>query len=221
MGRPSTAVISRERAAKAALGVIDVLGLDGFSLEAVAKRLGVKAPSLYHHFSNKNALLAEVARLLLVDVVVPSPVPGEDDREWFVQLSVAVRRSILRHPNAAALLLQHFPRHLLLSTYEKSLSRLDLPAELHLIAMDGMDTLTYGSALFAASSRAQAIERTPDFDPAEFPKLALAVRHNPYDDEAQFAAMIRAFLQGLAQSSPGHRGVRSRKAGRNKSKSSS
>lgn len=50
MGRPSRPLISRTLAAEAALAVIDEVGLDAVSLSLVAQKLGVRAPSLYHHF---------------------------------------------------------------------------------------------------------------------------------------------------------------------------
>ena len=71
MGRPSKSLISRERAAKAALSIMDTQGLQSLSLEAVARRLGVKAPSLYYHFKDKNELLSEVALILLKDIDAP------------------------------------------------------------------------------------------------------------------------------------------------------
>ena len=64
MARPPTAMITRKNAAKAALAEVDANGLDGFGLGRVATRLGVKAPSFYYHFHNKDELLAETARLL-------------------------------------------------------------------------------------------------------------------------------------------------------------
>ena len=199
MGRPAKAIISRERAARAALDVIDVLGLGAFSLEAVAKRLGVKAPSLYHHFSDKDALLAEVARLLLIDIELPSHGPSDDPLERLISIAVAVRRSILQHANAAPLLLQFFPRHLLLSSYESSLGR-DNPFPVHLrqIGLEGLDALTYGSALFAASCRSRGIEPMPNFAPEDYPKLAAAIRLNHHSEEERFIEMLRAFLRGLA-----------------------
>ena len=140
MGRPVKAIISRERAARAALDLIDVVGLGGFSLEGVAKRLGVKAPSLYHHFSDKDALLAEVARLLLVDINLPGDRAPQDPLDRLVSIAVAVRRSILHHANAAPLLLQFFPRHLLLSSYELSLGRDNpFPVHLRLIGLEGLE----------------------------------------------------------------------------------
>lgn len=196
MGRPVKPLISRERAARAALGVIDVHGLDALSLELVATRLGVKAPSLYYHFKHKAELLEEVARLILLDVQAPDP----KTRNWkdaMVDLSVATRRSILAHPNAALLLLQFFPRHTLLAAYDYWLAPTPLPPELHLVMLEGTEKLTFGAALFEAAYRARSIEPMPPFDRAKLPHLAAAMRANLLGEEELFTATLRAFLTGL------------------------
>jgi TetR/AcrR family transcriptional regulator, tetracycline repressor protein len=48
--------------ADAALAVIRADGVDGLTMRAVAERLHVRAPSLYHHVHNKSDLLDLVAR---------------------------------------------------------------------------------------------------------------------------------------------------------------
>src|SRR3954471_6986828 len=45
----------------AAIEVLNDRGLDGLSLHAIAARLGIRQPALYHHFDSKTALLAAVA----------------------------------------------------------------------------------------------------------------------------------------------------------------
>ena len=55
MARPTKPLISRDLCAQAALRIIDEDGLEALSLEKLARELGVKAPSLYHHFSNTAA----------------------------------------------------------------------------------------------------------------------------------------------------------------------
>lgn len=45
----------------AALLVLDERGLDGVSLRAIATRLGIRQPALYHHFASKAELLDAVA----------------------------------------------------------------------------------------------------------------------------------------------------------------
>lgn len=197
MRRPSRSLISRESAAAAALDVIDVHGLDALSLELVARRIGVRAPSLYHHFRDKAELLEEVARLILLDVNVPDPAA----RHWkqaLLDLAVETRRSILKHPNAAPLLLHFFPRQVLLAAYDHWIAICPLPVHQHLVLIEGLDKLTLGWALFEASCRSRTIEPMPRFDAAKLPHLAAAIRASDPDDEPLFVATIKAFLDGLA-----------------------
>lgn len=196
MGRPAKPLISRERAARAALGVIDVHGLDALSLDMVAQRMGVRAPSLYYHFKDKAELLAEIARMILLDVEAPDPA-GLDWKSAMMALSVATRRSILQHPHAAPLLLQFFPRHLFLAAYDHWIATCTLPPDRHLVMIEGLEKLTLGSALFEGSCRSRAIEPMPRFDRAKLPHLAGAIRANDNDDETLFIATVRAFLDGL------------------------
>lgn len=196
MGRPTKPIISTERAARAALGVIDVRGLDAFSLELVANRIGIKAPSLYYHFKSKTDLLAEVARLILMDVKVSAEAPG-DWKERMIALSVATRRSILQHPNAAPLLLQFFPRHLLLGSYNHWISNIPLPVDQHMIFVEGLEKLTFGSSLFEAACRARAVEPMPQFDRDLYPHLSDALRANTLDEEALFVETLRRFIGGF------------------------
>ncbi len=175
--------------------MIDVQGLDSLSLELVARRIGVKAPSLYYHFKDKSELLSEVARLLLVDVELPEW-DADDWEESVVRLLIAVRRSILRHPNAAPLLLQFFPKQLLLPTYDRYAAGYPLPVEWRMMMIEGLEKLTFGSAFFEAAARARGIEPMPAFDHGRLPSLAAAIRANSLDDEGLFVETVRAFIAG-------------------------
>jgi AcrR family transcriptional regulator len=160
--------------------------------------LGVRAPSLYHHYPNKAALLEDVARNLLLEIVPPDPTTTTEWREYLVQFSIACRRVILQHPNAGPLLLLYFPRYILLAAYENFMMILQAPSAIHLMILEGMEKLTYGSALFAAAARSRGLEPFPPFDAAKFPNLAQAIRTNAYhDDEALFAETLRSFFRGI------------------------
>lgn len=106
MARPSTPLIIREKVLDEALDLIDDVGFDSFSLPQLAKRLGIRTPSLYHHFANRTELLAEVAKSV-VDRFEP---PAFDEstqtwREWCVAMAVAMRDMILARPKAAPLMM--------------------------------------------------------------------------------------------------------------------
>lgn len=197
MGRPSKPIISKERAVNAALEVIDEEGLDGLSLQRVAKKLGVKAPSLYYHFQNKAEMLSSVAKLILKQAYIPDLDQELDWREFLVRQCIAARRSILRHPNAAPLMLQFFPRHLMLGAYEYWIEKYDVEPEKQMLVLEGTEKLTFGSALLGAMSRAKGIEPLPPFDPSTHQHLATAVKANPYDEEAMFEESVRSFLSSF------------------------
>ncbi len=196
MGRPDKPLISRERAARAALDVIDTQGLDALSLALVARQLGVKAPSLYYHFKDKNELLAEVALKILRDVKAPFVDPDRWE-ETLIALCVETRRTILLHPNAAPLLLEYFPRQIFLKAYDYWTGQCPYPDSLLLPILEASEKLTFGSALFAAATRSHAVPPMPDFDPKQFPALAKAVRANSYDDENLFIATLKMLLKGV------------------------
>jgi len=196
LGRPTKPLISKAKATQAALEIIDSQGLAALSLGEVAKKLNVKAPSLYHHFHNKAELLTEVARSILKEIEPPR----RRNRIWdeaFVDLCLATRRAILRHPNAAPLLLQYFPRSLLLSAYDFWTSRCPYAPEFRMVVLDGAEKLTFGSSLYGAAAIARGIPAMPAFSAEKLPALAEAMAANRYDEEALFEESVRVFLAGL------------------------
>ncbi len=195
-GRPSTALITPHTAAEAALKVIDRDGLATLSLQDVARALGVSAPSLYHHFKDKDELLAHVARLLLEMIGVEQATWPVEWEERLIALSLATRRVMLRHPNAAPLALRFFPRRIMLQAYENSLADCPYPAEVQLIISEMTEKLTYGSALFAAAAESHHIAAMPEVDPAQFPSLARALAAAPPEEEV-FIQALRTQFAGM------------------------
>ena len=196
MGRPKQALITRAAATKAALAAIDADGLDNFSLNSVARSIGVRAPSLYYHFQDKAALLAEVARLLLIETDYQS----SGDEKWedsTIKICVETRRALLKHPNAAPLILQFFPRHLLLDAYEIAVAGYPQTRALHMAILEGIEKLTFGSALFAAAASTAGVPAMPEVTAKDYPNLAESVAASQSDDEGNFVEALRMFLAGV------------------------
>jgi TetR/AcrR family transcriptional regulator, tetracycline repressor protein len=187
--------------AEAALEIIDEDGLDGLSIERLAVRLEVRGPSLYYHFDSKADILAEVVRIVVSETVMPPRSQTKDWREWLVKYATSTRRAILKHPNAAGLLFEFYPRELLASPYGRTshyLEQVDVPVELHAVIFEGLNTITFGSALQSARGR-----RVVSFDApsaARNPARAGSTS-NSRKDEAMFLAMLRAFLNGVGATS--------------------
>lgn len=190
---------------RTALEMIDENGLDHFGLEALAARLQVRAPSLYHHFTGREAILRDVARLITFEAEPPTEADDHDWKWWFLETTSSFRRSVLRHPKAAPLLLQFYPRgfRFTLSSYERGARLLEgagIPADLHAMILDGLDKITFGSALFAATGlSAGATGLFPGVDGDRDPALVRAVHANRWHDEDElFRQMLACFLDGAA-----------------------
>ena len=68
MPRPRQALLSRERIVDTAAGLLDAEGLDAVSTRRLAAELGVRGPSLYNHFRNKDAILDAVCESITAEV---------------------------------------------------------------------------------------------------------------------------------------------------------
>ncbi|GAA1935235.1 TetR/AcrR family transcriptional regulator [Kitasatospora viridis] len=175
MGRPSKALLTGERIARAALQVVDEEGPDGLTMRALAERLGVKAASLYNHIPSKEALVTAVSELVNEEVD-QSPLDDPDWRAGLAAYARAYRAVFLRHPNTIALLARRrveAPRAL--RGYDALLALLGraglTPADAAEVAA-ALDYLVLGSALetFTAGFTREPAEYRP-----EYPALADAL----------------------------------------------
>ncbi|QNG20696.1 TetR family transcriptional regulator [Rhodococcus triatomae] len=116
MARRTTA-LTRAVIRDAALELIDEGGLDGLSMRKLAARLGVQAPSLYSHYTNKNDLLEDVASAIMEHVDISGF--GAGWREGLIVWARSYRSALGAHPNIVPFL-AYGP-----STREASLRRAD------------------------------------------------------------------------------------------------
>jgi TetR/AcrR family tetracycline transcriptional repressor len=104
--------LDREQIVKAALDLMDEVGLAGLSLRRLAKQLGVAAPALYWHFQNKQDLLDEMQELVFATEVPPARrlAPGESWEEWLAERARKGRAALRRHRDGAMLAASTKPR---------------------------------------------------------------------------------------------------------------
>lgn len=100
---PVAVGLSREVIVEAALAEIDGKGLAAFSLRGLARSLGVNASVVVWHVGNRDAVVAEVLRLVLQDTLPPR-LPGQPWQAWLRSLFMRFRAAIQRHPNTAPLI---------------------------------------------------------------------------------------------------------------------
>lgn len=105
---PARARTSRPAIIAAARHLLEDGGLEAISMAGVAERVGVRAPSLYKHFSDRGALLAAVASDVALDLGRSLAGAVEESKAdplaRLHALAVAYRSFALATPRAAALL---------------------------------------------------------------------------------------------------------------------
>jgi AcrR family transcriptional regulator len=212
-------MLSRERIVAAAITLIDEHGVAALSLPALARELNVTAPSLYHYFHDKAAILAEVVRAIAASAPAPKLSDFDGDWvEWMVELSLSFRRTVLKHRNAAPIFVEFLPRELLISAYDRSakvMTAAGVPPERQILILDGCDKLSLGSVLMEATAgppnRAFIYS---GFDPSLHAELARAVEAYAQSADELFRQSVRAHIHGvltldLEASQPAKRAPRS------------
>jgi AcrR family transcriptional regulator len=93
----------REPVVRAALKLLDEVGLDGLTLRRIASELGVQAPTLYWRFKNKQDLIDEMATQVLADWAAEAgaePAPGSW-QERVLAFGCGLRSALLRYRDGA------------------------------------------------------------------------------------------------------------------------
>lgn len=96
------APLDRRRVADTALKLLNEVGLDGLTLRAIARELDVKAPALYWHFEDKQALLDEMATEMYRRMVAGTPLdPADTWRDRLLKSNRGLRAALLGYRDGA------------------------------------------------------------------------------------------------------------------------
>ena len=141
----------------AAILVLDERGLDGVSLRAIAKHLGVRQPALYHHFASKADLLEAVADDVLARRHTDRlPCDGEPWGVFVARNARSLRRAMLSIRDGARLIASSGSRSPHLDTAIAQVSLLEhagfTTAEA-ILALIAVSRYTIGSAIEQEAAR--------------------------------------------------------------------
>ncbi|MER7771158.1 TetR/AcrR family transcriptional regulator C-terminal domain-containing protein [Kitasatospora sp. NPDC096140] len=101
-----TPKLDRKQVVDAALKLLNEVGLDGLTLRAIAAELDVKAPALYWHFKDKQALLDEMATEIMRRMTARTAEAGDgwragDWRDAYLTTMRTLRAELLRYRDGA------------------------------------------------------------------------------------------------------------------------
>lgn len=103
--RGRTPRLERSAIIQTALQLVDEQGLDSLTLRALANKLGVRAPALYWHVTNKQELIDEMARAMLDGQTSWYPQKeNEPWQEWLKNVARKRRQILLSHRDGARIL---------------------------------------------------------------------------------------------------------------------
>jgi TetR/AcrR family transcriptional regulator, tetracycline repressor protein len=205
VARPKKSILTKEKVVDAAIAIIGDGSLEAFSMPKLAASLGVRAPSLYHYFDDKDALLAAVARVVSTSHLDPSAIPPDADwTDVLVIQAVALRRTIVAHPHCVPLLVRFMPRDNMFGEYEKMcrfLTASGVPARLHVKVVDGLTALTIGAA-FLGENAAHYTEdgEGPTPDRGDHPALRAALETiGGRGPDELFESFLRTYLDTIVR----------------------
>lgn len=99
---PTRAPLSKERAIIAAVKIADEGGTESLSMRKLGHALGVEGMALYHHFSNKEALIDGMVDSVHAEITLPRD--GADWRAAMRERAFSVFNSLSRHKWAAPIM---------------------------------------------------------------------------------------------------------------------
>lgn len=102
MNEKRRAPLDRRKVATAALNLLNEVGLEGLTLSAIGRELGVKAPALYWHFKDKQALLDEMATEMFRQMVAGHALDSTDTwQERLRRTNHGLREALLGYRDGA------------------------------------------------------------------------------------------------------------------------
>ncbi|HEX3269499.1 MAG TPA: TetR/AcrR family transcriptional regulator C-terminal domain-containing protein [Ktedonobacterales bacterium] len=213
--------LERETVARAALAVLDEVGLDGLTVRRIAEALGVQNPALYWHFKNKQDLLDRMAEVMLADAYAElgAPPPNASWPETLSALAHLFHRALSSHRDGARVIASaNLSGSETVGVFDDALRRLQDAGFSALAALNATLTIsayTMGSVLDAQLDPYRAVDPRPEasgvlhggVDAERYPALAGALGEvarvsTGQDRTAAFEAGLQIILAGIGATLP-------------------
>ena len=208
--------LSRDRVLRAALELADEGGIGALTMQAIGRRLGVEAMSLYRHVRNKDDILDGIVDLVFAEIELPA-----DRSSWRLVLrarSISTRAALRRHPWAITLMESRMaPGPSNLRSHDEMLAVLldaGFSAAMATHASNLVDSYVLGFALQETSfpfSNAEELAavgeellaQVPGDEYPSFVRVGAELLASGFDYGAEFEYGLDLILDGIARALPG------------------
>jgi TetR/AcrR family tetracycline transcriptional repressor len=198
--------LTRDLVVRAALDLLDEVGLDKLSTRRLADRLGVRSPALYWHVKDKQQLLDLMAQELLRPDASARPVPTDDLREAWAATARERRRRLLSRRDGARLVSGTRPGPDVARAAEEAVAALVQAGLTPATALHTLIAISHFVTGFVLEEQAAAARAVPvqDDGGVDFPLLRAAIESGgPPEGDRAFEHGLGALVDGLARRLPG------------------
>lgn len=200
LGRPKIALISRDIVLDVTLKIIDERGLDALSIRAIAKEIGVKAASLYHHFHNKDEIINCAAEMALTRTAL-QPLDGAE-KNWQALLTAGTYQLLtflLDHPQLVPVFAQRRVVGLGDHFLEGSLKHLiaaGMSVAIILPLFEALEALSLGWVTRQITAQRPYADRP---DAGSFPLLQMAEQSRIMGQKEVYTLGVQAIIERFAK----------------------
>ena len=190
---------------RAALDLLNEVGVDGLTTRKLAERLGVQQPALYWHFRNKRALLDALAEAMLAENHTHSVPRADDDwRSFLTGNARSFRQALLAYRDGARIHAGTRPGAPQMETADAQLRFLREAGFSAGDAVNALMTISYftvGAVLEEQAGDSDAGERGGTVEQAPLsPLLRAAIdAFDEADPDAAFEQGLAVIVDGLAK----------------------
>ncbi|WP_027944427.1 TetR/AcrR family transcriptional regulator C-terminal domain-containing protein [Amycolatopsis taiwanensis] len=202
--RGQRAGLTRQAVLEAAMALADREGLKALSMRRLGTELGVEAMTLYHHVSNKDALLDGLVEQLLTEAI-PSRIESESWQAGLRGYAHSLLATLLAHPNVTSLIVSRpavTARNLrIMEDLLEALRAAGFPLDVGLDVLYSLAGFVVGHVVTHPESGETLgqVRQLSDVDAEEFPLLAEAAartERRPGPD-SRFDFALDAMLTGF------------------------
>ena len=205
--------LDRQSVARAALRLLDRVGIDGLTVRRLAGELGVRAPALYWHFKNKEELLAEMATTVFAEAIREGGLLSQEINwsEWAVEFGKRLRQMLLRYRDGARMFSgRYLTDSAFYEVMETALRKLTDAGFSLRDASRGLNTIYCYAVGFAIEEQAvyprpgkrrkqyDVAKRAKRVDSKRFPLAAAAGEYTFLDFDRHFEQGLRFIVKGLS-----------------------